>query len=96
MASRPWVYIEVKEHRPALGVAHMQARFFLCFAQCTLARVLIFFNMPTRLQPQIESLVQVQHRCLAADHYTRRRDVGGVCMFVARVGKLNYLMAKSC
>ena len=32
MAPRPWVNIEMKEHRAALGVAHMEACFFLSFA----------------------------------------------------------------
>jgi hypothetical protein len=95
MAPRAWVNIEMKEHRAALGVAHMETRFLLGFAQCTCAGVFIFFNMPARLQPQIEPLMQVQHCCLATHYNTRCRDVGGVCMFIARVSELNNLAAKS-
>jgi len=87
VAAGSGVHVHVHQPRAARGVGDDEAGLFAGLTQRTLGRCLTRLDVTAGLQPQVESLVQVQHDATFTDDECRPGHVNRIGMFVERLGE---------
>lgn len=85
VTARTGMYIDVDEFGTRRRVRDIKASFFAGLAECTVPRQLSRFDVTTRLQPFVQSLVEVQNNAALSDHDRRTGDMDRVGCFAERM-----------
>ena len=85
MPAGPRVHINMNQLRTIVRMRDGEAKFFMRFAHRSHSGFFSGIDMPTGLQPQAKSFVQVQHHAPLAYHDCRSGDMTNIAVFVERV-----------
>jgi len=94
MPARAGMHIDVDQLRPVMRMRHRKPEFLVRLAYRRYSRIFTVVDVPARLQPQTQSLVDVQHHATATDDDCRRRHMTNIGVLTERYRQLRHDVEK--